>query len=106
MTNADEQLKQQLQKWRIEPTDSYAVAQITACAVRLPQRQPFVTIVQNTVIAALSDWKFGMTYKLAGFAICAIIGFGVGLQQNYQPNEATFDITTIAFGQAENIGEL
>lgn len=107
MNKLDEDLKKILQKWQVEPTDSYAVSQIVLQATKLQQKEPVFTKIQNALVNALSDWQFGLTYKLASFAVCAVIGFGIGVKQIPEDNNVpSADIAAIAFGQMGNGEEL
>lgn len=66
-------------KWPIVPLSAAVRARVVARAVAEPQLQPWPQTVLWATEQALSDWRYGLTYKLAAAAACVALGFGLGI---------------------------
>jgi hypothetical protein len=91
----DEDLKKLSQTWHIEAPATDLADRIVARATAKPQQKPLLLRAQRYAIAALSEWQTAWAYKLAGLALCAIVGFGIGMNQNEVP---IVDVSSLVLG--------
>lgn len=91
----DERVKQLLKTWHIEEPSLNLADRIVANATSKPQHIPLILRLQRGMIDAFSEWQAGLVYKLAGLALCAIVGFGIGMNQ-YEASSV--DVSGLAFG--------
>ncbi len=80
-------------QWPIEPLSEAAKTRIIARATAQPQLMPWPRMLGQAVERALSEWRYGLTYKLAGAAACIALGLGIGF--TLAPNE--HDVAGTAF---------
>jgi len=79
--------------WPVAPLSAAAKARMIARATAAPQVLPWPQTAAVAVERALSDWRYGLAYKLAGAAACIALGLGIGL--NLAPPE--HDVAGLAF---------
>jgi hypothetical protein len=79
--------------WPIPPLSEAAKARMIARAVAAPQLRPWPQTVITVLERALSEWRYGLAYKLAAAAACVALGLGIGL--NFEPRE--HDVLGLAF---------
>ncbi len=66
-------------QWPVPPLSAAAQARMVARAVAQPQLLPWPQAMLWPLEQALSDWRYGLAYKLAAAAACLALGFGLGL---------------------------
>lgn len=93
--NDDDQLKKQLKNWHMETPSPDLAERIVARAITRPQHIPLSSRLQRGMIATFSEWQTGLAYKIASLALCAIIGFGIGMNQH---EHLSLDVSALAFG--------
>ena len=79
--------------WPIEPLSEAAKARMIRQATAAPQLRPWPQAIGQAVERALSEWRYGLAYKLAGAAACVALGLSLGF--NLAPNE--HDVAGTAF---------
>lgn len=80
-------------QWPIQPLSEAAKARLIKRATAGPQLKPWPQMIGLAVERALSEWRYGLAYKLAGAAACVALGLGIGF--NLVPNE--HDVAGTAF---------
>jgi hypothetical protein len=90
--------------WPVEPLSVAAKARIIARATAGPQLPSWPKAIAAALERALSEWRYGMPYKLAGAAACIALGLGLGL--NMEPPH-DHDVAGLAFmnASAGSVGE-
>lgn len=78
MTEDDEALRAKLRGWTIAPLDNAVRDRLLAMALQTPQARPFWRGLGAEIEHALSDWRYGLGYKLAAGAACLVLGMGIG----------------------------
>ncbi|HVO47886.1 MAG TPA: hypothetical protein VMT29_16300 [Steroidobacteraceae bacterium] len=86
-------LKAKLAAWRAVPPPVDLAARIAQRATALPQRKPWGTRILAAAERALTEWRYGLVYKLATLALCAAFGFAAGTYR-----AESVDIVALAFG--------
>ena len=79
--------------WPVSPLTEAAKARLIARAVAAPQLLPWPQAARTIVERALSEWRYGLAYKLAAAVACVALGLGIGL--NFEPRE--HDVLGLAF---------
>lgn len=79
--------------WPVAPLSEAAKARMIAHAAAAPQLLPWPQAAAATLVRALSEWRYGLAYKLAAAAACIALGLGIGL--NFEPRE--HDVLGLAF---------
>lgn len=79
--------------WPVEPLSEATKARMIKRAAAGPQLKPWPQMIALAVEQALSDWRYGLAYKLAGACACVALGLGIGF--NITPNE--HDLAGTAF---------
>ena len=79
--------------WPIAPLSETAKARMIARATAQPQLRPWPQTLGLAVERALSEWRYGLAYKLAGAAACVALGLGLGF--SLAPGE--HDVAGVAF---------
>lgn len=90
----ERRIRTQLSAWRIEETPDGMAERIARHVTALPQRRPWWMSLMQGLQNGFSDWHAGMTYKLAGLAVCAMIGLASGLNQE---EYGALDVDALAF---------
>jgi len=80
-------------QWPVAPLSDAAKARMIAHAVAAPQLRPWPQAATAALERALSEWRYGLAYKLAAAAACIALGLGIGL--NLEPRE--HDVLGLAF---------
>jgi hypothetical protein len=93
----NDELKDKLKCWRLEPLLPDLSAQIVARAVQHKQITPWVTRLSRTVETALSDWSYGLSYKMASVILISATGLTLGIAAP-QADSETIDIVSLALG--------
>jgi hypothetical protein len=91
----DKDLKKLSLAWQIEAPAADLADRIVTRATAQPQEKPLLLRMQRYMIAALSEWQTAWTYKLAGLALCAVVGFGIGMTQHRVP---VVDVSSLILG--------
>jgi hypothetical protein len=78
MTNDDDRLKASLRQWQVPGMDPDTAGRLMAAAMAQPQRRPWPTVLKDELTRGLSNWRYGLGYKLAAGAACLLLGFGLG----------------------------
>ena len=71
----DERLKSMLNLWQVSPPSNTAQERMIDLAMTQQQRRPWTYQIEQ----ALTDWRYGLTYKIAAAAACLVLGLGAGL---------------------------
>jgi len=79
--------------WPVAPLSDAAIARMIKRATAAPQLLPWPRAVAAAAERALSDWRYGLAYKLAAAAACIALGLFMGL--NLAP--ADHDVANLAF---------
>ena len=105
MNDEDKKLRELLRAGRFDDVSSGLAEKIIRSATALPQEQPLLLKWRCFLERALSDWQYGLSYKMASFALCAMLGLGIGVYQQsekYIADEyAALDIIAVAFVENE-----
>jgi hypothetical protein len=81
--------------WPVEPLPEATLKRMVARAVAHPQLLPWPQVVAQTVERALSDWRYGLGYKMMAAAACLLLGLGIGLSER-----TSTDVTGLAFAHS------
>jgi len=84
--------------WPVEPLSESAKRRLIGEAIRGPQLQPWPQAIAEAVERALSEWRYGLAYKLAGATACITLGLGIGF--NLEPHD--HDIAGLALMTSTN----
>ena len=79
--------------WPVEPLSEAAKTRLIAQAIARPQVLPWPQTIVTAIERALSDWRYGLAYKMACAAACVVTGLGIGL--SVEPRD--HDVTGMAF---------
>lgn len=82
MTDADptdDDLKAHLRQWQVVPLAGDVSDRLIAAALSHPQIVPWPQRLGRELEQTLTDWKYGMGYKLAAAAACLVLGLGLGI---------------------------
>jgi hypothetical protein len=79
--------------WPVEPLSGAAKQRMIARAIATQQLRPWPQTIGDAVARALSEWRYGLAYKLAGAMACVALGLGIGF--NLEPHE--HDVAGLAF---------
>ncbi|MFH1159186.1 MAG: hypothetical protein V1721_09970 [Pseudomonadota bacterium] len=105
MNDEDKELLELLKAGRFDDVPPELAERIVCSATALPQEQPLRLKWRNFLERALSDWQYGLSCKMASFAVCAMLGLGIGMYQQseeYIADEyAVLDIVAVAFVENE-----
>jgi hypothetical protein len=80
-------------QWPIEPLSEAAKTRLIRRAMASTQLLPWPQAVLAAVERGLSEWRYGMPYKVAAAITCVVLGLGIGL--SVEPRD--HDITGLAF---------
>jgi hypothetical protein len=94
----NEELKKLSKVWDIEQPSADLVDRIMTRATARPQETSFMLSAQRYLIAVFSEWQTAWAYKAASLALCAIVGFGIGMNQYNVPS---VDVSSLAFGTTQ-----
>lgn len=94
----DEDLKNRLKIWQIEPPNASLANRIVERAVRHEQITPPGLRLSRILDCAFSDWRYGLTYKAASIVLIAGIGLMLGIASPYPTSSETIDIVDLALG--------
>ena len=94
MDTDERYLKNQLKHWQVSSPPAGLADSIVRSAVALPQRRPWWLQIQQAVETACVDWRYGLSYKLAALAVCAVIGLAGGMHQSL---DSGTDMAMLAF---------
>ena len=89
-------------QWPIAPLSAAAQTRMIAYAVAQPQLLPWPQSLLWPLEQALSDWRYGLGYKLAAAAACLVLGFGLGVNAE-RPQH---DVTGLAFMGTATVTEV
>jgi hypothetical protein len=104
MNELEQELKRRLPIWRVASPEAGLADRIVARAVAEPQDLPLIFRLRQALIAGLSEWRVGLNYKLASFALCAVVGLGIGLYQASVPIDV--EVSGVAFDDNSLGGEI
>lgn len=90
-------LKIRLKRWQIEEPSADLANRIATHALQHKQIIPFSIRLSRALEAALTDWTYGLAYKMASIALIACIGVTIGLASP-QPESLSIDIVPLALG--------
>jgi hypothetical protein len=79
--------------WPIEPLSEATRKRLIAQATRAPQLTPWPRAIADAIERALSEWRYGLAYKLAGAMACVALGLGIGF--NLEAHD--HDVAGLAF---------
>ena len=79
--------------WPVEPLSEAAKARLIKRATAAPQIPPWPQTIGVAIERALSEWRYGLAYKLAGATACVALGLGMGF--NIEPRD--HDVAGMAF---------
>ncbi len=79
--------------WPIAPLSETAMTRMLKQATAAAQLRPWPQTIGLAIERALSEWRYGLAYKLAGAAACVALGLGIGF--NLASNE--HDLAGTAF---------
>lgn len=90
--------------WKVAPLSDAARARLIARAAGEPQLLPWPQAAAAGLERALSEWRYGLAYKLAAACACVALGLGIGLHVERHDH----DVTGLAFLNANTVsaGEL
>jgi len=98
MHNKENEVRQKLRLWKIDPVDDAMLDRIVRKSVAKSQMLPLGYKLKQWLAQSLSEWHAGLAYKLASLLLCAVVGFGIGIKDS----SPAVDLTIVAFdsGQA------
>ncbi len=79
--------------WLVAPLSEAAKTRMIERALAAPQLLPWPLAAAAALERALSEWRYGLAYKLAGAAACVALGLGIGF--TLAPND--HDVAGMAF---------
>ncbi len=79
--------------WPIEPLPEATRKRLISEATRAPQLTPWPQAIVEAFERALSEWRYGLTYKLAGAMACVALGLSIGF--SIEPRD--HDVAGLAF---------
>ncbi|MBP2160867.1 MULTISPECIES: hypothetical protein [Asticcacaulis] len=74
----DNELKTRLRQWQVPGMAPAAADRMLSGALTLPQVRPWPERLMDELTRGLSDWRYGLGYKLAAGMACLLLGFGMG----------------------------
>jgi len=92
MTSEDDRLKTRLRQWQVPGMDPAAADRMLRGAMAHPQTRPWAEALMNQLTRGLSDWRYGLGYKLAAGMACLLLGFGLGSA----PSDAPVNVAGVA----------
>ena len=95
MTTEDDRLKASLRQWQVPGMDPAAAARILSTATSQPQARPWSERLMDELTRGLSNWRYGLGYKLAAGMACVLLGFGLG-DASVQPPVSVAGIALMA----------
>ena len=105
MNNEDREMRELLGVGRFDEVPPGLAEKIICSATAFPQEQPLCLKWRYFLEEALSDWQYGLSYKMASFTMCAILGLGIGMYQQserYIAEEySSLDIAAVSFVENE-----
>lgn len=96
MHDEDQALRQVLQRWKLNPPPPGVAHRIARRATDNGQDHPSGRRLMALMGRAFTDWRYGLTYKAAVLATCALAGILVG-QLPVAPAEA--DLVALALAE-------
>ncbi len=102
MNNDEKEFLQKLKQWQVDVPPANLADKIVHHATMQAQYQPFAIKVAQAFEVAFTQWNYGLSYKLAGLAICAVVGFSSSnIITNVEPDDIFLQATSMAFGYEE-----
>ena len=105
MNDEDREMRDLLGIGRFDEVPHGLAERIICSAAALPQERSLRMKWSHFLEEALSDWQYGLSYKMASFTMCAILGLGIGMYQQsekYIAEEyASLDIVAVSFEENE-----
>ena len=78
MTSEDDRLKTRLRQWQVPGMDAATADRLLSGVTAQSQARPWTETLTNELTRGLSDWRYGLGYKLAAGVACLLLGFGLG----------------------------
>lgn len=80
MTDMDEtDLRRKLRRWTVAAPDDATRDRVIALAMRRPQVTQWRRRLAREIEHGLTDWRYGLAYKVVAAAACLMIGIGASL---------------------------
>jgi hypothetical protein len=92
MTSEDHRLKANLRQWQVPVIAADAAERILSTVTAQPQARSWQQKMRDELTRGLSNWRYGLGYKLAAGAACLLLGFGLG----GAPADALVNIADVA----------
>lgn len=103
----DDYLKQQLGSWKVNPPAENLADRLWRNAVALPQQRPWHWHLERAIERSLTEWHYGLSYKLTGIACFALIGFfSASQEQPLTIATNTVALTDIAMARGDWLEQL
>lgn len=98
MHDKDQALRQVLQRWKLNPPPPHLAHRIARRATDHSQEHPWGRRLMTWMGRAFTDWRYGLAYKAAVLATCALAGILVG-----QLPVAPAEVDLVALALAEDL---